>query len=128
MTVILVDSNVILDVLTEDPTWFDWSAQQLAHYADRGNDLAINPIIFAEVSVGFNQLNELEATLPEAFFRREPLPYNAAFLEGKAFLRYRQRGGSRRSPLPDFYNWCPRCCPKLDAADKGRQSIPHLFP
>ena len=103
MTAILVDSNVILDVLTEDPTWFDWSAQQLANCANQGDDLIINPIIFAEVSVGFNQPDELESTLPEAFFRREPLPYDAAFLAGKAFLQYRQQGGTRRSPLPDFY-------------------------
>ena len=103
MTVILVDSNVILDVLTEDLTWFDWSAQQLAMNTDQGNALVINPIIFAEVSVGFNQPDELESALPATFFRREPLPYYAAFLAGKAFLRYRQQGGNRRSPLPDFY-------------------------
>lgn len=70
---------------------------------DQGNTLVINPIIFAEVSVGFNQPDELESALPETFFRRELLPYPAAFLAGKAFLRYRQQGGNRRSPLPDFY-------------------------
>jgi predicted nucleic acid-binding protein len=102
MTAILVDSNVILDVLTEDPQWCDWSAQQLADFANQG-DLIINPIIFAEVSIGFNQPDELESALPETFFQRETLPYEAAFLEGKAFLRYRQQGGNRRSPLPDFY-------------------------
>jgi predicted nucleic acid-binding protein len=102
MTAILVDSNVILDVLTEDPQWCDWSAQQLADFANQG-DLIINPIIFAEVSIGFNQPDELESALPETFFQREPLPYEAAFLAGKAFLSYRQQGGNRRSPLPDFY-------------------------
>jgi predicted nucleic acid-binding protein len=102
MTAILVDSNVILDVLTVDPQWYDWSAQQLEDLANQGN-LIINPIIFAEVSVGFNQPDELEAALPETFFQREGLPYEAAFLAGKAFLRYRQQGGNRRSPLPDFY-------------------------
>ncbi|WP_019502253.1 type II toxin-antitoxin system VapC family toxin [Pseudanabaena sp. PCC 6802] len=102
MTEILVDSNVILDVLTEDPQWFEWSAQMLAEYADQG-DLVINPIIYAEISIGFNQLEEVEAALPQDFFRRDPLPYAAAFLAGQSFLNYRRRGGERRSPLPDFY-------------------------
>ncbi|MGB3512576.1 MAG: type II toxin-antitoxin system VapC family toxin [Microcoleaceae cyanobacterium] len=102
MSEILVDSNVILDVLTEDPQWFDWSSQMLTNYANQG-DLVINPIIYAEISIGFNQPEEVEEALPEDFFRRDPLPYSAAFLAGQSFLTYRQRGGERRSPLPDFY-------------------------
>ncbi len=102
MTNVLVDSNVILDVLTEDPHWFDWSATQLAACAETGT-LLINPIIYAEISIGFQYQSELDAVLPPAFFQREALPYSAAFLAGKAFLRYRQSGGARRSPLPDFY-------------------------
>lgn len=65
--------------------------------------LVINPIIYAEVSVGFQRIEELDLALPEDSFRRDPLPWEAAFLAGKCFLRYRRRGGSRRSPLPDFY-------------------------
>ncbi len=102
MTRILVDSNVILDVLTEDQTWFEWSSERLANCAEQGS-LLINPIIYAEVSIGFTQIVELEAVLPQSFFQREPLPYEAAFLAGKAFLRYRRNGGEWRSPLPDFY-------------------------
>jgi predicted nucleic acid-binding protein len=102
MTDILVDSNIILDILTEDPQWFDWSAQKLTEYADRGA-LVINPIIYAEISTGFNQPQELESAIPADFFRRDPLPYEAAFLAGQSFLEYRRRGGERRSPLPDFY-------------------------
>jgi predicted nucleic acid-binding protein len=102
MTDILVDSNVILDILTEDPQWFEWSAQALAEQSRQGN-LVINPIVYAEISIGFNQPEELEAALPEEFFRRDPLPYAAAFLAGQSFLDYRRRGGERRSPLPDFY-------------------------
>jgi predicted nucleic acid-binding protein len=102
MTEVLVDSNVILDVLTEDPQWLQWSAQVLTEYADRG-DLVINPIIYAEVSIGFKQIEELETALPSDFFRRDPLPFEAAFLSGQSFLEYRRRGGTRRSPLPDFY-------------------------
>jgi hypothetical protein len=101
MTDILVDSNVILDVVTEDPQWFEWSAQILTNYAEQGN-LVINPIIYAEISIGFNQPEEVEAALPEDFFRRDSSPYAAAFLAGQSFLEYRRRGGERRSPLPDF--------------------------
>jgi predicted nucleic acid-binding protein len=102
MTDILVDSNIILDILTEAPQWFEWSAQKLAEYADQGA-LVINPIIYAEISIGFSQQQELESAIPEDFFRRDPLPYEAAFLAGQSFLEYRRRGGERRSPLPDFY-------------------------
>ena len=102
MTDILVDSNVILDILTEDPQWFEWSARTLVEQSNQGN-LVINPIVYAEISIGFNQSEELEAALPETFFRRDPLPYAAAFLAGQSFLDYRRRGGEKRSPLPDFY-------------------------
>jgi predicted nucleic acid-binding protein len=99
---VLVDSNVILDVLTEDPVWSEWSANALAHAADRGR-LVINAVIFAEVSIRFSRIEELNAALPADLYAREPIPYEAAFLAGKVFLRYRRRGGERRSPLPDFF-------------------------
>ena len=98
----LVDSNVLLDVLTEDARWFEWSSSQLAACADRGS-LAINPLIYSEISVGFESLNALDAALPASTFRRLNLPWEAAFLAGQQFLLYRQRTGTRRSPLPDFY-------------------------
>jgi predicted nucleic acid-binding protein len=99
---VLVDANVILDVATDDPEWSDWSASMLARCADSGV-LIINPVIYAEVSVGFDRVEELDEALPADAFRREPLPWEAAFLAGKCFLTYRRRGGTRRSPLPDFY-------------------------
>lgn len=102
MTDFLVDSNVILDVLTEDPHWFDWSAKQLADCAEKGI-LHINAIIYAEVSIGFQDITQVESVLSPSFFQRDPLPYEPAFLAGQAFLEYRRRGGIRRSPLPDFY-------------------------
>jgi len=98
----LIDSNVLLDVLTDDPTWQAWSGDRLAECADRGA-LVINPIIYAEVSIGFLRIEELEAALPSRTFRRDPLPWEAAFLVGKAFLSYRKNRGTRRTPLPDFY-------------------------
>lgn len=99
---VLVDSNVILDVATNDSTWGSWSAEALARAADESL-LVINPIVFAEVSVGFDRVEELEAALPAELYRRDPLPYEAAFLAGKSFLAYRRRGGRRVTPLPDFY-------------------------
>jgi predicted nucleic acid-binding protein len=102
MTAVLVDSSVLLDLLTRDPVWFDWSFEKLARAGDAGK-LVINPIIYAEVSVRFTKIEELEAALPRDDFAREPVPYEAAFLAGKAFQRYRRRGSPRPSPLPDFF-------------------------
>lgn len=99
---ILVDSNVLLDVLTEDPAWGERSTDALAKAA-AAETLAINPIVYAEVSIRFERIEELEEALPAADFRRLDLPWEAAFLAGKCFLRYRRGGGARRSPLPDFY-------------------------
>jgi predicted nucleic acid-binding protein len=98
----LVDSNILLDVATSDPTWSDWSSRALEAAANESL-LAINALIYAEVSIGDERIEELEQAIPSTTFRREPLPYEAAFLAGKAFLKYRRRGGQRTSPLPDFY-------------------------
>lgn len=102
MNRVLVDSNVLLDVLTEDPVWFDWSEHTLSTCADE-SVLSINPIIYAEVAVGFRRKEDLDAALLPDRFQREALPWDAAFLAGKSFIQYRRRGGERRSPLPDFY-------------------------
>jgi predicted nucleic acid-binding protein len=99
---VLVDSDVILDVATEDPTWFEWSAGELARAANSSR-LAINPLIYAEVSIGFERIEDLDRALPSDVFARLPLPWAAAFLAGKCYLAYRRRGGERTSPLPDFF-------------------------
>ena len=98
----LVDSNVLIDVLSEDARWFDWSARALAQAAEQGS-LGINPIIYAEVSMGYASPAQVDAVLPANRFARVPLPFAAGFLAGRAFLVYRRRGGGRQSPLPDFY-------------------------
>lgn len=92
----------MLDVLTEDPTWGAWSETALAQARDDGR-LVINPIVYAEVSTGFDRIEDLDEAVPAAEIEREPLPFDAGFLAGKAFFAYRRRGGERRSPLPDFY-------------------------
>jgi predicted nucleic acid-binding protein len=99
---VLVDSNVIIDVLTQDAEWLDWSADALESAADTQH-LVINPIVYAEVAAGFARIEDLDDALPESYFSRRPLPWEAAFLAGQAFLQYRRRGGARRHPLPDFY-------------------------
>jgi predicted nucleic acid-binding protein len=102
VSAVLVDSNVLLDVMTEDPRWFSWSAKALASTAETSR-LVINPIIYAEVSIRYSRIEELNAVLPKTLVEREALPYEAAFLAGKAFLIYRRRSGARLSPLPDFF-------------------------
>ena len=101
-THVLVDSNVLLDVLEEDKQWYGWSSEHLAACAEH-SALAVNPMIYAEVSIGFSRIEELEEVLPADTFERHPLPWEAAFLAGKSFLAYRRAGGNRRAPLPDFF-------------------------
>lgn len=102
MSRVLVDANVLLDVLTDDAHWFEWSAAQLDACAAHA-ELCINPIVYAEVSVGFERIEELDDALPPDTFTRLELPWEAGFLAGKAFVQYRRAKGSRSSPLPDFY-------------------------
>lgn len=98
----LVDTNVLLDVLTEDPVWLEWSTEALDAAAETG-PLWINPIIYSEVSVRFSRIEDLEGALPPKDYRRAQLPWEAGFLAGKAFLEYRRNGGTKTSALPDFY-------------------------
>ena len=98
----LVDSNVLLDVITEDATWLEWSSSALDNAADEG-PLFINHIIYAEVSVRFSRIEDLEEVLPPSDYRRLTVPWESAFLAGKAFLDYRRSSGTRSSTLPDFF-------------------------
>ena len=100
---VLVDSNVLLDIATSDPDWGDWSGAGACAESAEYTTLIINPIIYAEVSLGYATIEALEAVLPARLYQREPLPWQAGFLAGKCFLLYRRRGGSRTAPLPDFY-------------------------
>jgi predicted nucleic acid-binding protein len=102
MTAVLVDANVLLDVITEDARWLAWSARAIERAADRYR-LVINPVVYAEVSIRYSRIEDLDDALPKAMFDREALPYEAAFLAGTTFLAYRRRGGSKRSPLPNFF-------------------------
>jgi predicted nucleic acid-binding protein len=101
-SVTLVDSNVLFDFLTEDDEWFDWSAAMLEQAGNTGT-VAINQVIYAEVSVRYSRIEDLDKELAVDYFARLSIPWEAAFLAGKAFARYKRRGGTRGSPLPDFF-------------------------
>ena len=99
---ILVDTNVILDVLEDDPQWADWSQRQLDRAA-LNDTLCINAAIYAELSIAYEKIEQLEAMLAIAGFHVEPIPREALFLAGKAFMRYRRSRGAKSGVLPDFF-------------------------
>lgn len=127
MNKILVDSNVILDIVTQDPAWYEWSATQLETLAE-DHAFVINPIIYSEISIGFTRIEELDEALPVEFFRREPLPWEAGFLAGKCFLKYRRSGGARRSPLPDFYIGAHAAILDIPLITRDGQRYQNYFP
>jgi predicted nucleic acid-binding protein len=98
----IVDTNVLVDFFQQDSPWRSWCDQQIEE-SRRLGAIVINPIIFAELAAGFPTMELLDAALDPSKFQREELPWEAAFLAGKAYLGYRRSGGDRRSPLPDFY-------------------------
>jgi predicted nucleic acid-binding protein len=99
---ILVDTNVFVDLWTRDPVWGDWSEDALARAAEAG-PLGVNPIIYAELCLGFERDSQLEESLSEVGVRRLALPYQAAWPAARAFAAYRRHGGRRSAPLPDFF-------------------------
>lgn len=98
----LVDANVLLDIFTHDATWLGWSSDALADALESG-PVHINPVVYAEVSVRFSRIEDLEDALPPSDFRRTDVPWSAAFLAGKAFVAYRRDTGTGSAPLPDFF-------------------------
>lgn len=98
----LVDTNVLLDVVTDDPNWADWSIRAL-DAASLAGPLLINDVIYAELSVRFAKIEDLDAVIEEAGLQHAQTPRAALFLAGKAFQRYRARGGGRTGVLPDFF-------------------------
>jgi predicted nucleic acid-binding protein len=98
----MVDSNVIIDIITRDKKWYSWSAEMVAKYCEKYK-LFINPVIFGEVSVNFSKIEDLKEVLPEDYFEYLPIPPEAAFLAAKVFFQYRRNRGNKRSTLPDFF-------------------------
>ena len=102
MNGILVDSCVLLDLFTDDADWAEWSEKILGQYSQT-NTLYINSIIYTEVSIGFNLIEEVEAAIEQAGIKVLEIPREALFLAGKVFLNYRKSKGPKHSTLPDFY-------------------------
>lgn len=98
---VFLDTNVLLDILTNDPKWADWSSRQFQRAEREG--IAINPILYAELAAHFSSIDDVDHFLRPSVFKRVPLPFEAAFSASRAFLAYRRSGGTKSSPLPDFY-------------------------
>lgn len=102
MNGVFVDSCVLLDLFTNDPKWAEWSERILEQYSQT-NTLYINSIVYTEVSIGFNKIEEVEKAISELAIKVLEIPREALFLTGKTFLKYRKNKGTKNSPLPDFF-------------------------
>ncbi|HYD69596.1 type II toxin-antitoxin system VapC family toxin [Azospirillum sp.] len=123
----LVDTNVLLDLITDDPNWADWSVRQL-EAATRNGPLIINDVIYAELSIRFADLDDLEAMLEDAGLVVSPIPRPALFLAGKAFQRYRAAGGTRTGVLPDFFIGAHAAAASLPLLTRDAQRYRTYFP
>jgi len=124
---LLVDSNVILDIFLDDPNWADWSESALADYSIH-TTLYINSIVYTEVSVGFERIEELESALHKSGFQILEIPKEALFLAGKAYLKYRKNRGTNKSPLPDFYIGAQAAVLALDLITRDVSRYRTYFP
>lgn len=102
MNGVFVDSCILLDLFTDDPNWADWSENILEKYS-KTNTLYINSIVYTEVSIGFNKIEEVEVAIAELGIKVLEIPREALFLTGKVFLQYRKNKGTKKLPLPDFF-------------------------
>jgi predicted nucleic acid-binding protein len=125
--VTLIDTNVLLDIVTNDATWANWSIGQLDAAALRG-PLVINDVVYAELSVRFAAIESLEAVLDEAAITLAAIPRAALFLAGKAFQRYRARGGRRTGVLPDFFIGAHAAVAGLTLLTRDAQRYRDYFP
>ena len=122
----LLDTNVLLDIATADATWLAWSEGQFRAAAAQG-PILINPIVYAELAPAFATQSDLDRWLDPAVFQRLPLPYDAGWLAAQAFLKYRRAGGTKNSPLPDFYIGGASRSRGADAGDPRHGSLPHIL-
>jgi predicted nucleic acid-binding protein len=127
MNGLIVDSNVILDIFLNDPNWADWSEKTLNRLS-MTNTLYINPIIYTEVSIGFNRIEELENVIQKAGFQMLEIPKEALFLAGKAYLKYRRNKGTKTSPLPDFFIGAQAAVLNVDLITRGVSRYTTYFP
>ena len=123
----LVDTNILLDVVTDDPNWSDWSIEQLEAAALRG-PLLINDVVYAELAVRYERIERLEAFLSEAGLDMAAMPRSALFLSGKVFQKYRKAGGSRTGVLPDFFIGAHAAVDRLDLLTRDSARYRTYFP
>ena len=124
---VLVDSNVILDVFLDDPNWAEWSESKLEAYSD-SSPLYINSIIYSEVSIGFELIEELENAIGKAEFKLLEIPKEALFLAGKAFVKYKKRKGVKKTPLPDFFIGAQAAVLNIDLLTRDISRYRSYFP
>jgi len=124
---VLVDSNIVLDVFLNDPKWAVWSESKLDEYDQLGN-LYINSIVYSEISIGFDRIEDLESAIARAGFQMLEIPKEALFLAGKAYLKYKQRKGTKRTPLPDFFIGAQAAIQNLDLITRDVSRYQSYFP
>jgi len=127
MASVLVDSNVILDVVEDDPQWCDWSLDVLNQYSET-HQLIINPVIYAEVSISFERIEEFEEVLSSGGLKMVPIPKEALFLAGKVFIRYRRKQGVKTIPLPDFFIGAHAAVADVALLTRDKKRFKHYFP
>ena len=124
---VLVDSNIVLDVFLNDPKWADWSESKLDDYDQRGS-LYINSIVYSEISIGFDRIEDLESAIARAGFQMLEIPKEALFLAGKTYLKYKKRKGIKRAPLPDFFIGAQAAVQNLDLITRDVSRYQSYFP
>ena len=124
---LLVDSNIILDIFLDDPIWAEWSESALSEYSIH-TPLYINPIIYTEISIGFNKIEELETALFKSGLQMLEIPKEALFLAGKAFIKYRRRQGVKKSPLPDFFIGAQAAVLDIELITRDKKRYNTYFP
>ena len=124
---VLVDSNIVLDVFLNDPKWADWSESKLDEY-DQLGILYINSIVYSEISIGFDRIEDLESAIARAGFQMLEIPKEALFLAGKAYLKYKKRKGTKRTPLPDFFIGAQAAVQNLDLITRDVSRYQSYFP
>ena len=124
---VFVDSCVLLDLFTDDPNWADWSENMLDKYSQT-NTLYINSIVYTEVSIGFNKIEELEMAISQLGIKVLEIPREALFLTGKVFLKYRKNKGTKKSPLPDFFIGAHAIVSKFDLITRDSMKYKTYFP
>jgi predicted nucleic acid-binding protein len=124
---VLVDTNVILDVLTNNREWKPWALAQMNALAVNER-LAINDVIFAELAPGFERFEELDAVVAEMAFEIRPIPKAALFLAGKVHQRYRRRSGAKEGVLPDFFIGAQAAVENLQLLTRDVRRIVGYFP